>query len=190
MSIYTYTMNENLSNIFGIESHLIPELSDQELTKKPEGSILCSGGSPWSAAQRKWHKEAWASGEIKHTEEFRKRQSVKMKKNNPMKDPAVVARNVAKNKANGLPNGRTVFSDSERAAISKRMTENNPIKRNVLLNHKCRPITVYYTDGTVEKYDYGKELTYVKGVPYSTIKGMIRYKKGSVKHNIEKINQG
>ena len=187
MSIYTYTMNENLSNIFGIESRLIPELSDQELTKKPEGSTLCSGGSLWSTAYRKWLKEAWASGEIKHTEEFRKQQSGRMKKNNPMKDPAVVARNLATKKKNGSNIGRTVFSDSERAALSKRMTEDNPIKRNILLNHKCRPITVYYIDGTVEKYSYGKELTYVKGVPYQTIKYMIRHKSGSKKHKIKQI---
>jgi hypothetical protein len=170
MSIYTYTMNENLSNIFGIESHLIPELSDQELTKKPEGSILCSGGGYVS-------------------EDFYKRKSDDMKKNNPMRDPAVVARMIATRTANGL-NGRTSLSDSERAAISKRMRENNPTKNNPACTNTARPITVYYTDGNVEKYSYGKELTYVKGVPYSTIKGMIRYKKGSVKHNIEKINQG
>ena len=77
-----------------------------------------------------------------------------------------------------------------RKKVSDRMkTADNPMKRFPERNHTAKPIRVTYLDGLVEEYSYGAELSKVKGVPYSTIKLIIRHKRGSKKWNIESIIQ-
>jgi hypothetical protein len=185
VTIYTHNLNENLSAIFNIEPNYVQELSDQELTARPDDLQLVTGGGYISKKAYESMRERWKTGEIKHTDEFCERASENMKKNNPMFDPKVVAKVVAK--MTGRP-GRKL-SEDEKLAISKRMKENNPTKNNPACTNTARPITVYYTDGTVEDYSYAKELTKVKGIPYSTIKLMIRDSRGSEKHKIKEIIQ-
>ena len=185
MSIYTHSLNENLSALFGLQPQYIDELSDQELLKKPEGMVLTSKNYH---PQRVYDalRDGWASGDFKHTDEFRKWASENMKKNNPMFDPKVRAKVAATRK--GKP-GRKL-SEDEKKAISKRMRENNPMKNNPACSGTARPVTVYYTDGTIEEYSYMKEITKVKGISYSTLKLMVRENRGSVKHKIAKLVQG
>jgi len=189
MIIYTQQINENLSELFRVQTHYILELTDQEIKKIPEDAVKTSG-CEWSPAMKKWQKEAWASGEIKHTDEFRKWASENMTKNNPMKNPETATKNMAARIANGNNNGHPI-SDEEKVAISKRMMgANNPSVRFPERSAKARPIAVYWADGTISEYTYLKALTLDKGIPYATLKLVVRENRGSVKHNITKIVQG
>ena len=189
MIIYTQQINENLSDLFGVQAHYILELSDQEILKIPEDAVKTSG-CEWSPAMRKWHKEAWASGEIRHTDEFIQQQTEHMINNNPMKNPATAAKSVAARIANGNNNGHPQ-SDKEKAATSARMMgANNPSVRFPERSSKARPVAVYWADGTISEYTYLKALSMDKGIPYPTLKWIIRYNRPSVKHNITKIVQG
>lgn len=72
---------------------------------------------------------------------------------------------------------------------SKRMKESNPMRLNPELNRTAKPITVEYIDGTILEYSYAKAFSIDKGIPYSTVKVLMRNGKSSKKHRIVKITQ-
>ena len=114
-----------------------------------------------------------------------------MKKINPMHDPKIVEK-MRQTKKEKFASGELIprkLSENEKQMLSKRMKRNNPTKSNPACTNTAKPVDVIYEDGTVESYAYAKELSNVKGIPYDTVKWMLRNNKGSKKHNIKHIIQ-
>ena len=84
---------------------------------------------------------------------------------------------------------RCPITDEEKESLSKRMKENNPLTNQPEKNWTAYPITVEFEDGTVETFPYVKALSKTKGIPYPTLKCMIRDDRGSKKHKIVRIKK-
>ena len=86
-----------------------------------------------------------------------------------------------------LPNpGKT---QKAREAAKKRMMEKNPIKLNPSKNRTAQPIKIYFNDGKIQDYSYAKEYCNESGLPYATMKYMLKKDVGSKKHKIKKIER-
>lgn len=79
------------------------------------------------------------------------------------------------------------ITTAERKNISTRMKTHNPSHLYPERINTAKPIIVLYTDGRTENYDYAKKLHYDTGIPYETIKYMLKKNTGSRKHGIVKI---
>jgi hypothetical protein len=71
----------------------------------------------------------------------------------------------------------------------KRMTENNPLSIDPSKNRTCQPIRIHFTDKTTKDFKYAKQYCIESGMPYATMKHLLRNNVGSKKHNIEKIER-
>ena len=101
--------------------------------KCPEGKRLNPRTEKWKQNHSKimkgctpWHKGL--TGIFKHTEENKKRASERMKKNNPMKNPETVLKNVETRKRNGTTGLGISKPKKLCEANSIRMKKNNPMK--------------------------------------------------------------
>ena len=121
-------------------------------------------------------------------EEAKKARSLAMKLDNPMQRMGVEYLHENLGDTTGDNNVMRQRPDLRKKA-SDRMKVDNPMTKYPEKNHTAKPIRVTYLDGTVEDYQYGKELSNIKGIPYPTVKLIIRENRGSKKWNIESINQ-
>jgi 5-methylcytosine-specific restriction endonuclease McrA len=80
-------------------------------------------------------------------------------------------------------------SQKSREAARKRMTERNPTTLNPGKNRTAQPIRVHFNDGRCEDYSYAKEYCLTSGVPYATMKHMLKHNVGCKKHNINRIER-
>ena len=122
-------------------------------------------------------------------EQLNKAKSLAMQLDNPMKRKGVKYLHENLGDTYGDNNVMRQRPDLRKKASDRMKTADNPMTRFPERNHTAKPIRVTYLDGLVEEYSYGAELSKVKGVPYSTIKLIIRHKRGSKKWNIESIIQ-
>jgi 5-methylcytosine-specific restriction endonuclease McrA len=115
-----------------------------------------------------------------------------MKTKNPMFNEET-RKKVSETRREKFRNGSlspTVFSESVRSAISKRMTERNPMTLNPSKNRTAQPIRIHFEDGHTEDYSYAKEYCLKSGVPYSTIKLLMRAENSKcAKHGIKRIER-
>jgi hypothetical protein len=116
--------------------------------------------------------------------EHYKHHSIFMRENNPMKDPEVAKKNGMAKKGKQAWNKGIANPEQ-----SKRMKTNNPTKKNPACTNTARPVEIHYEDGTIEKYDYLKEATKLKNIPYGTLQWCVAKKVGSKKWKIEQIIQ-
>jgi hypothetical protein len=72
---------------------------------------------------------------------------------------------------------------------SQRMKVRNPMTLNPQNNRTAKPIVVEYVDGKKVHYPYAKKFSIDSGIPYSTVKYLMRKSKSSKKHNILSITQ-
>ena len=89
----------------------------------------------------------------------------------------------AKQRAIEYNPGRT---PQARIKAKTRMLTDNPNKGGAT-NHTSRPIEVLYESGNIEKFEYAKALTDLKGICYSTVKYMIKKSTPSKKHKIVSV---
>ena len=84
-----------------------------------------------------------------------------------------------------------VFSDDVRRKLSEKMIgDNNPLRKDPSKNRTSQPIRIYFEDGRIEYYSYAKEYCLKSGVPYSTIKLLLRAENSRCKkHKILKIER-
>jgi len=125
------------------------------------------------------------------SEDVYRERSEAMTKSNPMHDPKIVEK-MKQTKKEKFASGELIprkLSEDEKQMHSERMKKNNPTKNNPACTNTAKPVDVIYEDGTVESYAYAKELSVKKGIPYPTIKWMLRHNKGSKTHNIKHIIQ-
>jgi 5-methylcytosine-specific restriction endonuclease McrA len=81
-------------------------------------------------------------------------------------------------------------SQKSRDASRKRMTERNPMTLNPSKNRTAQPIRIHFEDGHTEDYSYAKEYCLKSGVPYSTIKPLMRAENSKCKkHGIKRIER-
>lgn len=78
-------------------------------------------------------------------------------------------------------------SENSREAARKRMKENNP-QGSGANNTNAKKTEVVYMDGTVEIFQYAKEISEKRGIPYSSVKCAIKFKSPMKKYNIRKIS--
>jgi hypothetical protein len=116
--------------------------------------------------------------------------SERMKKNNPMHNPETVEK-MRKTKIAKFASGELkpcVWDENQRQEISKRMRgDNNPLRKRPELTGSAKPIRVFYDDGRIEIYPYGKYLCKIIGCSYASVKLWIKTGKGSKQHNIIRV---
>lgn len=84
----------------------------------------------------------------------------------------------------------TVFSDDVKKQISQRMMgSNNPISKDPSKNRTCQPIRIHFKNGETREYSYAKKYCNESGMPYATMKHLLKNNLGSKKHEIERIER-
>lgn len=80
-------------------------------------------------------------------------------------------------------------TENSRNSARERMLNRNPIKLDPSKNRTAQKIMVIYEDGTEVEFSYAKELSIKNGVPYGTVKHMLKNNVGCKKWNIKSITR-
>lgn len=177
--------SENNLTVLTAKEHYLAHLL---LTKIYDNSSLMYAFGMMQTSTKKT-KRRYTSGQY---QKMKHSYSTVMKTNNPMFNEET-RKKMSETRREKFRNGSlmpTVFSDSVRKEISKRMTERNPMTLNPSKNRTAQPIRIHFEDGHTEDYSYAKEYCLKSGVPYSTIKPLMRAENSKCKkHGIKRIER-